>query len=90
MFGVGVHDTTEEGELDKVQAEMGIFGGQAAKECKVGAVMACLRGGCGDCSKEVVCGEGGLGECVEVWIQSKRIVEGRVVCRGSTEQWSNP
>ena len=90
MFRVGVHDTTEEGELDKVEAEVGIFGGEAAKEGKVGAVMARLCGGGGDGSEEVVGGEGGLGECIEVWIQSEGIVEGRVVCRGSTEEWCNP
>ena len=45
MFGVGVHDTTEEGELDKVEAEVGIFWGEASKEGEVGAVMARLGGG---------------------------------------------
>ena len=69
---------------------MGIFWGKAAKEGKVGAIVAGFSGGGGDDGEKVVSCKGGLGEGTKERVQAEGIVEGGVVGRMAVEECRNP
>ena len=78
MLGVGVHDAAEEGELNEVEAKMGVFRRETPQDSEERILMACLGGVVGDGLQEVVGGEVVLGKLLRGGVHAKRVVEGRV------------
>ena len=46
VFGIGVCDLAQEGELDEVEAEVGVLRWEATKDCKVKSVWRAFVGWC--------------------------------------------